>query len=553
MLSHLAIQNFILLDRLELNFTDGLTVLTGETGAGKSILIDALALILGDRADSNFIGNFQDRCDLAAIFTIEELPVVKDWLKTNDYATEERECILRRILFKDGKSRQTINGSPCTIAHLKELSSLLINIHSQNQHQLLLKPSYQRELLDSFAGLQKEVEQLKNLYQNYQQNLKKLQSLKKSQENYEVQNDLLTFQIQEFEKINLGDGEYEQIDVEHRQLANADNFIMHCQEALQLLCEDEPNIQTMLHHAQQSIQHLQSSGLDTSNQLLNEAGIQISEAINDIRSFLNQIEINPERLHFLENRLMAIHTLSRKYHTTPAELLGVYQSLRESLQALQNVQEDILAVENACKTLCDEYLAAAKSLHDKRKTAGDTLSKNVSQSIKKLGMPTGNFKVQVEWSEQNASIHGCDNIEFLISTNPGHTPQPLRKIASGGEMSRLALVIYLATAKSNTTPILVFDEIDVGIGGSTAAIVGELLKALGEKVQIFCITHLPQVAAFSDQHFKVEKTITKKSSETSIKLLSADEKIKEIARMLGGVTVTERTLAHAKELVDVAG
>lgn len=551
MLSHLLIQNFILIDRLELGFTNGLTVITGETGAGKSILIDALALLLGERADSNTIGQFQDKCDLSATFIVANIPDALAWLTEYNYETNDQECLIRRILLKDGKSRQTINGTPCTLQQLREFALLLINIHSQNQHQLLVKLPYQRQLLDHFAGLITDVDQLKSVYQNYQSQQHHLQTLRQSQENYEVQKDLLTFQLSEFEKLNLVPGEYTQIDQEHKQLANAEHYISNCRSALNLLCEGESNIDTMLHQAAQYIQNI--SSLNDASQLLKEASIQVSEASSEVNSLLNKLEINPERLHYLENRLAAIHTLSRKYHTPAQELLTVQQTLTDSLRALQQVSEDITVAENLSKQLWEKFQTAAKIIHDKRTVAATRLSAVIKKSIQKLGMPTGNFEVQVTWSPEYASVHGCDHVEFLISTNPGQPPQSLRKIASGGEMSRIALAIYVATAQSNTTPILVFDEIDVGIGGGTAAIVGELLKNLGQKAQVFCITHLPQVAAFSDQHYRVDKKTNKKQTATSIKLLTEEEKITEIARMLGGVTVTERTLAHAKELVEVAG
>lgn len=554
MLTYLQIQNFVLIDQLELEFSEGLSIITGETGAGKSIVIDALSLILGDRTDTSIVGNFQNKCDLSATFTIDNLAQVKHWLEEQDYVIEDNEeCILRRLIYKDGKSRQTINGSTCTLQQLKELALLLINIYSQNQHQLLVKSSQQRDILDRFANNQAFCENVKNNYQQYLRRQQQLEDLLKIQDNYEAQLDLLNFQINELEKVNVVAGEYELIDQEHKQLANAETYINQCQNSLGLLCEAEPNAQALLYHTQHLLQNLpQNDQLNSTNHLLNEAIIQVSEAASELRSFLNHLEINPERLQFIESRLSKIHLLARKYQVSPVELFSVYEKLSFELDELKSVRERVISLEEECTSLWQHFLKDAKTLHDSRTTAALKLSKKVRESIQKLGMPAGEFIIQVDWQENNPSPYGCDQIEFLISANPGHPAAPLRKVASGGEMSRIALAIYVATAQSNTTPILVFDEIDVGIGGGTAAVVGELLKTLGKTAQILCITHLPQVAAFSDHHFCVQKLTKGKQTQTSIKLLSEKEKIGEVARMLGGMTITKRTLDHAKELIGEA-
>lgn len=553
MLSHLQIQNFVLIDQLELSFTNGLSIITGETGAGKSIVIDALALLLGERADLSVIGQYQNKCDLSAIFNISKQPAVIAWLREHDYADDsEEDCIVRRVMYKDGKSRQTINGSPCTLQQLKEFSLLLINIHSQNQHQLLLKATHQRQLLDFFGNHPSVCQNVKEHFQQWLQIKNKLAQLVDRQQNLHIQKDLILFQINELEKVQLIEGEYEQLDQEHKRLANVEQLIQHCQMALELLCDGETNAQSLLYKGQQKLDSIKGhERLSSASGLLTNAAIQLNEAVSEIRGFWDQLEINPERLQHVEARLSTLHSLARKYQVSPHELTQVYIQLSTQLAELQGINEQLLTLQTEYDTAWQSYLSAAKQLHEKRQGAALKLSKKVNSSIQKLGMPSGQFSISLSWSEETASVNGCDSIEFLISSNPGQPSQPLRKVASGGEMSRIALAIYVATAESNTTPILVFDEIDVGIGGSTAAVVGELLKKLGKTAQIICITHLPQVAAFGDQHFCVRKEISKKKSETSIALLTEEEKIYEIARMLGGITITERTLEHAKELIGV--
>lgn len=552
MLTHLRIQNYIIIDQLELDFSNGLTVITGETGAGKSIIIDALTLVLGDRADSSVVANSKDKCDLSACFTINKILAAQEWLQEQDFtADENQECIIRRVIHRDGKSKQSINGFPCTLQQLREFVLTLINIHSQNQHQLLVKRNFQRTLLDQFGLTEKLAEKVGNSYSAYQLQQKKLIELEKIQQNFEVQRDLLTFQIDEFEKLSLVENEYQQLDQEHKQLANAEHLIKNCQSALECLSESEVNAETLLYHAQQCLPNKeQHEKLTTVNTLINDAIVHVTEASSELRDFLDRLEVNPERLALIENRLSKLHALARKYQVTPSEVLSVQTRLTTELQELLQINQEVTSLKQQSEQLWQEFLATAKLLHDKRQATATKLSKVIQTSIQKLGMPGGRFSVNVTWQEDQPSIHGCDHIEFLISTNPGQDLQPLSKVASGGEMSRIALAIYVATAQKNTTPILVFDEVDVGIGGGTAAIVGELLKKLAQTAQILCITHLPQVAAFSDQHYCVQKKIHNKQTETSIKILSQQEKVEEIARMLGGITITERTLAHAQELVN---
>ncbi|MBA2654194.1 MAG: DNA repair protein RecN [Gammaproteobacteria bacterium] len=552
MLTHLHIQNFIIIDKLNLDFEAGLTVLTGETGAGKSIIIDALSLILGGRADSALIGPCADKCDLSACFDIETIPTAQAWLIEREYAAEGSECILRRVLHKDGKSRQFINGYNCTLQQLKEFLPFLINIHSQNQQQLLTKRSYQRDLIDSFNHETTLCDQTKIAYQQWSENQKEMERVSHLQNNTEVQQELLEYQIKEFEKEAIVAGEYELLDAEQRTLANAEQSIKNCQAALEQLSEiEKSSAQARLYQAQNHLQSLQYSDEKIAgvSDLINHSIIHLEEATNELKAYLNQLEVNPERLTIIERRLSRIHELARKYQTPAPQLHLVYTQLATQLSELTEANLHYETLEKKAHELRALYLEVAQKLHASREKAAHLLNKQISQQIQKLGMPGGQFNVLISLRD-DISPHGIDDIEFLVATNPGQTLQPLTKVASGGEISRIALAIYVATAQKKTTPVLIFDEVDVGIGGSTAAIVGNLLKSLGKSAQVICITHLPQVAAYGDNHLRVQKETIKKQTETTIVELKGETRIKEIARMLGGITITEKTLAHAQELID---
>lgn len=551
MLTHLHIQNFIIIESLDLEFHQGLTVITGETGAGKSIIIDALSLLVGGRADSQIVGPHQDKCHLSASFIIDEIPAAKDWLIDHDYLEKGSfDCIIRRVIHQDGKSRQMINGIPCTLQQLKEFMPLLMNIHSQNQHQLLTKRNHQRDLLDAYSNNSTILEEVKNLYQCWLENQQHIERLLQLQKD-NAQRDFLEFQVTELEKAALLPNEYEQLDKEHKQLSNAEQILTNCQTALTLLSEDENrSAQTNLYQAQNSLQNLQNydEKIATIVELLNHSIIHLEEAIGELRTFIHQIEINPERLNYVEKRLAKLHELSRKYQTAPQTLSEVSLQLQRQLTEFSDVNNQYEKLLKKSDELKDCYHKAANQLHKIRLKSAKFLDEFISQEIQKLGMRGGQFHAQVTPIDELTAF-GSDQIEFLVATNPGQTLQPLSKVASGGEISRMALAIYVATAQKKTTPILVFDEVDVGIGGGTAAIVGKMLQSLSQSAQVFCITHLPQVAAFGNQHLCVKKSIVQNQTITQIIELTDTNRVEEIARMLGGMTITEKTLAHAKELI----
>lgn len=552
MLTHLHIQNFTIIENLELDFDEGLTVITGETGAGKSIVIDALSLVLGERADNSLVRIGQDKCDITACFDITTLSTAKQWLEEQEYkVATDNECIIRRILHKDGRSRQLINGFNCTLAQLRDLTGKLINIHSQNQHHLLIKKQYQRELLDSFSGQSALREKVTLLFNQWAQNQKAIDTLQHLRSNHQAHSELMNHQIAELEKLNIATQEYEHLDQEHKQLANAQQIIAKCQQAVVLLCEKESCAQDLLYTIKNSLETIAhfDTKIQTATDLITNALINLDEASSEIRNFFNHLDLNPERLAYVENRITAIHELARKHHVRPEDLVETLQKLIDERNELGKLGEKLELLQQQATELKSEYETHATSLTNHRKKAAKALNKIITGEMQNLGMPGGQFEIQILES-QEFTAYGRDHIDFLVCPNPGQTLQPLSKVASGGELSRVALAIYMATAVQNTIPILVFDEVDVGIGGSVAAIVGKLLRRLANNAQIICITHLPQVAACGNHHLRVEKSVEKNSTKANILILTPNDKIQEIARMLGGITITQKTVEHARELLE---
>lgn len=550
MLIQLCIQNFAVISELELELKSGMTVLTGETGAGKSILIDALLLALGGRADNTCIQNGQDRCIISAAFDIQTLNAANQWLQQQELQ-QDNECVLRRIITSDGRSRGFINGQPVTIQTLRELGNLLISIHGQHEHQTLLKPDKQRILLDLYGGHITLAKKVNDLYQQWHKTREELQHLIALSAQRTAKQDLLTYQVQELDQLALQENELMQLDQEQKQLANADHLLENCQNALNYLSDNEENnVLNFLNAAQQQLNHLKKfdKQLDNTSDLLNNAEIQLQEASNELRNYLEHIELDPERLSQVEQRLSIIHEIARKHHVPPKEIIHLHQQLRTELDQLTHSDAHLKNLEQQLLNLANEYQTTAQELSRARHNAAAKLAPQIEKSIQQLGMPNGKFTVQFETTKE-FSAHGLEKLEFYVSTNPGQTLQPLAKIVSGGELSRISLAIHVLTAKNDAKPTLIFDEVDVGIGGGTAEIVGRLLRSLSKSAQILCVTHLPQVAALGHQHLQIKKIVKKNSTQIAVTELDNNAKIQEIARMLGGVKVTEQTLAHASEMV----
>ena len=553
MLTHLTIHNFALVQELDLELQQGMTAITGETGAGKSIMLDALGLCLGDRADLDVIRNGADRADISASFSFDEKSAAQIWLLEHDFPLDGTECILRRVLTRDGRSRAYINGQSTSLNELKALGELLIDIHSQHEHQSLLKVSTHQRLLDSYGGLQAEAAAVHAAAVTVRDFAAALSALKNRSAADAAQIELLGYQVKELKELALVEGELPALEAEHKQLSHADGALASLQEVINLCSENEDaTLEQLLRRATTVLEALpfQTPQLEEALGMLQSALIQVEEASATLSKASARIEANPERLHDVDERLGAIHRLARKHRVAPHELFAHAQELTSKLASLSISDDDIARRERELQELVGDYRRQAAALSTKREKAAKQLEKAINAQLAKLGMSAAKLQVALNSdNKREPSAHGNESIEFLISTNAGQSPKPLIKIASGGELSRISLAIQVVIAQTTTIPTLVFDEVDVGIGGSTAKAVGELLRTLGERGQVLCVTHQAQVAAQAHQHLLVSKTSSKNSTSTSLVALGKQERIREIARLLSGDQLSENSLAHAEELM----
>ncbi len=554
MLNHLLIKNLVTIQELNLELQSGTTVITGETGAGKSILIDAIELALGDRATTDVIRTGQDKVDISINFDLTQLPEARAWLKSYDLESETGDCIIRRTISKDGRSRSFINGMPTTLQPLRELSEKLINIHGQHEHQALLKSDMQRILLDRYAKHPLLVDEVAALAEEWQALTKEMHELRTLTEERNQRGEFLNFQLQELQNLNLTPDEFNQLDLEHKQLAHAGELLQNINFSLNCLAEnEETNALASLHQAIQSLEAVQRVNPKITDWVasLKSAMIIISDTEDDLHRYLESVDLDPARLQWLEQRIGTLFDTARKHKVAPHELYDLQQKIAAELKALVTSDERLLELKQKQQAIEKNYQIVATKLSESRKKAGKKISAEITKVIRELSMPNGEFFLLLEPEKSTAlSVHGLEKIYFQIKTNAGQTPQLLTKIASGGELSRISLAIHMATAEQHTTPSLIFDEVDVGIGGGTAEIVGKLLRRLGETHQILCITHSPQVASQGHHHLQVAKTSDKQSTLTHVQPLETSEKIAEIARMLGGVALTQKTLEHAREMVE---
>lgn len=553
MLSHLKIRDFAIVSSLELDFRPGFSVITGETGAGKSILMDALGLCLGDRAEAGVVRAGAERADVSAGFDIRRHDAARDWLRERELETgsdEGQECWLRRTVNADGRSRAYINGSPATLADVKTLGEMLIDIHSQHEHQSLLRKDNHRLLLDACAGLGNEARELATNFQQWQKAARELATLTRAGDAQRERLELVSHQLDELEKLGLKPGDYEKLEQDHDALANLGTLLQSGDLVLDRLTENDSD--NAARCVQQALKALEAERthhprLNEVAELLDSALINIRESAGSLRHYLDSLDADPARLAELEERLSAVHQLARKHRVPPQELPELQNTLADEQAQLQRAQ-DLDALARDVDALEKKYFAAAEKLRKARAKAAGKFSSDVLERLKLLGMPNSRFEVALTPLEKPAAS-GLDDIEFLISANPGQPLKALAKVASGGELSRVSLAIQVVNAKHSPVPAMVFDEVDVGIGGGIAEVVGRVLRELGDYAQVFSITHQPQVAALGHQHLRVEKAVQKGNTTSSVRELSHEERVEEIARMSGGITITAETRKHAEAML----
>lgn len=552
MLLNLNIIDLAIVESLDLNLDRGLSVLTGETGAGKSILLTALGLALGDRADASYIRPDCQRAEINLSFDLSDAPAAQAWLQDNELDDDE-QCLVRRTIRQDGKSKAYINGRPTTLQLLKQLSSQLVEIHGQHAHLTLLDNEEQKNFLDNFAKNSDLLAQTNQAYSQWRTHFHELQALIQASTEQSNQQDLFSYQLNELEQLDLVNYDYPALSAEHTKLANLEQILSIGQTQLDALTENEQqSANQIINQGISALSDLSSltKELEEPTQLLVEAQIQIQEASHQLRHFLEDQEIDPQGLLELENQISIIQNLSRKHQVDPEKLPEVAQNLATQLDNLNHSSERIEELNLLVEKNHQEYFALAKTLSDKRSQAAIKLSALISDMIQELGMPQGEFSIAVSPQEQNQpKINGTDKIEFLVSANKGLPLRPLAKVASGGELSRISLAIQVTTSHDKDAPTMIFDEVDSGIGGGIAEIVGQKLRTLGNNAQVLCVTHLPQVASQAHQHLFVFKTSDTEMTTSQVRTLSTEQRIEETARMLGGVNITESTLTHAKEML----
>ncbi len=554
MLTHIHIWNLAVVEKLDIEITTGLSTITGETGAGKSILLDALGLALGDRADSHIVRHGEDKAEVSVTFSTHDAPAAEKWLVKHEMDSEN-ECIIRRSISAAGTSKAFINGIPAPVKLLRELGELLVDLHGQHEHQSLLKKELQRQLLDDYAGNQSLLTDVKTHYRSWHTLQNEYAQLSQASAERSAQLELLRYQVNELETLAFNENEANEVEQEHRKLANASHLIRSLEMIIGLLDEaDGFNVNTELNKCISEVGQLCNldASLESVAELLNQSLINAQEAVSELKHYQDDLDIDPERLEWLEQRLADMQQISRKHQCSLDEIHTLLPVLSEKLDKIENADVRIGSLQGEIKKAQESFLAAATALSTQRKKSAAKLSRLVTESMQTLGMDGGSFEIAVTTDKTHFTSNGFDEIEFLVSANKGQERRALAKVASGGELSRISLAIQVITAKDTRIPTLVFDEVDVGIGGRIAEIVGRLLRRLAEHNQVLCVTHLPQVAALGHQHMQVNKTSDKKSTYTSITSLDKQQRIDELARMLGGLEITEQTRSHAKEMIERA-
>jgi DNA repair protein RecN (Recombination protein N) len=552
MLRTLTIRDFVIVDTIELEFSNGFTVFTGETGAGKSILIDALQLALGGRGDASMVRDGAPKADISADFALT--PAAASWLEQNEFGVEEGGALLRRVIDNAGRSKAYINGSAATAGQLRELGELLVDIHGQHAHQSLLKQDAQRALLDNQIAVRDpdataQVQAVAVCYKTWRLHSRQREEFETNAKNVLLERERLEWQVSELDKLAAKPGEWTEITNEHSRLSHAASLLEGAQEALEAISEAEHPILSQLSSLNQKLGKLADvdAGLQAVLDCMEPARIQLQEAVYALNDYIDKVELDPARLAQVDARMDAIHGTARKFRVTPEELPDEHATLKAKLRQLADAS-DVDGLRRQEEQAKAAYMEVAKALSATRVEAAQRLSEQVSEAMQELSMSGGRFVVAVNPCEP--AVYGLEQVEFLVAGHAGVAPRPLAKVASGGELARISLAISVITSHATTVPTLIFDEVDTGIGGGVAEVVGRLLKRLGQRRQVLCVTHLPQVASQANQHFQVTKGTTGEGKTVSrIDVLDKKERVEEVARMLGGIEITETTRKHARELL----
>lgn len=553
MLTHLHIQNFTIVDQLNLDFDSGFSVITGETGAGKSLLLDAINLGLMERADPSVIRHDHDRCDITLCFDIRNNRAAKEWLEQHELLNGD-ECLLRRIIYRNQAARSFINGTPSPLNLVRELGALLLSIHSQHQHQTLMKRDYQQKCFDDFCGNANLLAEIRGYYKRFHDIEDTITTLQQKAERRDHELELLRYQHQELLQLGLMENEWEELSQKHQTLHRAQHIMLQLNQALDGMRDNDQYSAThLLIQALHAIEQISQKEpkLKSALELLNTASINLQEACEELDHYRSQFDLDAENLETLEKRLTAIHDLARKHRTKPEELFTLEQLLAEKILELESVHVQLEALNKEKIQVQKDYDKIASKLTQQRKKIAEQLNPLITKNMQALGIEGGVFRVGFEAVKEPLNLYGNERVCFEVITNPGQGFQPLNKIVSGGELSRVSFSLQVITAEKEGIPLLIFDEIDVGIGGKTASIVGKLLRELGEKIQVVSITHLPQVASQAHHHYQVQKTSDAHTTNTQIKPLTKKERVDEIARMLGGAKITQQTRAHAAEMLEI--
>lgn len=555
MLNHLFIKNYTIVDKLDIDLQAGLTALTGETGAGKSILLDALGLTLGDRAASDAVRRGADKAEISVSFDLTRTPQVSEWLSEHDL-DEDGDCVLRRVIHANGRSRGYVNGRPVPLQMLRELGEQLVDIHGQHEHQSMMRPDVQRSLVDAFAGNQSLLNDVDALYRRSRDIEAAMRQLAGGHDDADAQRDLLTYQLQELDAVELEPAAIAALDEEHRRLSNAGSLLQSAHTLLDVLYDGEVSAQSLLGHARRELEEqiANDAVFGEVHTLVDQALVQIEEGVDTLRRHVDRLDLDPQRLQTLDEQIAILNQLGRKHRVRTDELLEARENIRQTLHDLENADEKLSSLQAELTDIQYRYQQLAEQLRSRRTEAAEQLGVQVTATLQELGMKGAAFRIAVTPMESKAlTTHGQDQVTFQVRTNAGQPFGALSRIASGGELSRISLAIQVVAADSTTIPTLIFDEADVGIGGGVAEIVGRQLRHLGSTHQVLCVTHLAQVASQAHHHLQVSKSSEQDSTASAVLPLEDAARIQEIARMLGGMEITAATLRHAEEMVQKAG